>query len=177
MIKDMVKETGAFYQNPFGQLLLQQVAQSDMGISPMCVYNAEEVRNQRRRYALEYIVQMSSDSIEDVEENMWSMNYKETLDNFAEYWSHQLIGSWVIRQCGRPQKIIGFKEYKIISEKFKQIFEMELEQEVSRPTTKKGNPKMILNFEGKGYMTEPHFVEVIQKAAAVVDLTVRLEAS
>lgn len=163
-----------FYQNPFGQLLLQEIGRSNMGISELCVYQSEEARNRRKQYAVDYICQLSKDNIVSEGENEWCMDYHQMVDNFAEFWSKKLIGHWMIRQRGNDYKQPQKRDYQLIHEKFIGVFQKEMEDESKRGTTRKGNAKMALTFEGIGYMSELHLMHAIEKAAAIVDLTVRL---
>lgn len=172
----MKKKDTAFYQNPFGQLLLQEVAASNMGISDLCVSHSEEVRNRRKQYAVDYICQFSAEDMVTVEDTIWRMNYVQVVNNFAEYWCKQLVGHWMVRQWGSHRKQLQECDYQMIRAKFKKVFQNELERDMEIQRTRGGNPKMALQFEDVGYMTEPHFMHAIEKAAAIVDLTIRIDA-
>lgn len=88
----MSQELRALDQTTLGELLMQQIIDSNMGING--VVNSELSRNRRKQYAVEYISQMRTDSMTKIRDNIWSMSYMYVFENFVEYWSQQLVGHW-----------------------------------------------------------------------------------
>ena len=166
----MSQELRALDQTTLGELLMQQIIDSNMGIDG--VVNSELSRNRRKQYAVEYISQMKTDSMTKIRDNIWSMSYMYVFENFVEYWSQQLVGHWRGNQRGYRNKI-----YISIRNIFEEIFEKELVRESQQQNLLFQTSRMILQFEGIGYLPEPHFMHAIEKAAAIVDLTILLDAS
>ena len=83
-----------------------------------------------------------------------------------------MVGHWRGNQRGYRNKI-----YISIRNIFGEIFEKELVRESQQQNLLSQKSRLILQFDGMGYMPEPHFMHAIEKAAAIVDLTILLDAS
>lgn len=166
----MSQEQIVLDKNTLGEMLMKQIIDSNMGIDG--VVNSELSRNRRKQYAVEYISQMRTDSMMKIRDNIWSMSYMYVFENFVEYWSQQLVGHWRGNQRGYRNKI-----YISIRNIFGEIFEKELVRESQQQNLLSQKSRLILQFDGMGYMPEPHFMHAIEKAAVIVDLTILLDAS
>ena len=166
-----------FYRNPFGQLLIQEIQASNMGIELSSLTYSEQIQARRQRYAVEYINQLPLNYMKYVQENAWKGNYRKLEENFAEFWTSQMLGKWVV--CKRHnnhwesrkvylRRVKGIN-YEWMHKKFAEIFQEGMEVEL--PVSRYGTPQYTLVFDGYGCMTEKGILHSIIKAAAIVDLT------